>query len=101
MKRKVQFLHLKLRLVLKLGLALPQNIQKIKKKPSDHADFKYKSLLGNGRCGKTRLCEFCGRMIALKSADLSKVPLNILREMQNELKSMEFLLTFRGNVFQN
>ncbi|CAG8676460.1 11091_t:CDS:1, partial [Ambispora gerdemannii] len=48
------------------------------------ADFKFKDLLGQGRSGKTLLCEFRGEKIALKTADLYKTPPNILKEMQKE-----------------
>jgi hypothetical protein len=47
------------------------------------ADFKFKSILGEGRSGKTLLCEFRGDTIALKSVDLS----NAHRiEMQKEVE---------------
>uniref|UniRef100_U9T176 Protein kinase domain-containing protein n=1 Tax=Rhizophagus irregularis (strain DAOM 181602 / DAOM 197198 / MUCL 43194) TaxID=747089 RepID=U9T176_RHIID len=57
---------------------VPVNQQKF-----SFADFKFKSILGEGRSGKTLLCEFRGEMIALKSVDLSKAH---RIEMQKEVE---------------
>ncbi|CAG8605440.1 16367_t:CDS:1 [Funneliformis mosseae] len=59
------------------------------------ADFKYKSILGQGRSGKTLLCEFCGNTIALKCADLSKTP-HVLKEMQQEVNIYKILSDIQG-----
>uniref|UniRef100_A0A1D1Y2D2 Serine/threonine-protein kinase grp n=1 Tax=Anthurium amnicola TaxID=1678845 RepID=A0A1D1Y2D2_9ARAE len=59
------------------------------------ADFKYKSILGQGRSGKTLLCEFRGNTIALKCADLSKTP-HVLKEMQQEVNIYRILSDIQG-----
>jgi hypothetical protein len=59
-------------------------------------DFKFKSILGEGRSGKTLLCEFRGEMIALKSVDLSKAPSYILEEMQKEVEIYKDLADIQG-----
>ncbi|GET62107.1 kinase-like domain-containing protein [Rhizophagus irregularis DAOM 181602=DAOM 197198] len=58
----------------------------VKQNNYSFSDFKFKSILGERRSGKTLLCEFCGDMIALKSADLSKTPSYVLEEMQKEVE---------------
>ncbi|GBC54091.2 kinase-like domain-containing protein [Rhizophagus irregularis DAOM 181602=DAOM 197198] len=60
------------------------------------ADFKFKSILGEGRSGKTLLCEFRGEMIALKSVDLSKAPSYVLEEMQKEVDMYKDLADIQG-----
>jgi predicted Ser/Thr protein kinase len=59
------------------------------------ADFKYKSILGQGRSGKTLLCEFRGNTIALKCTDLSKNP-HVLEEMQQEVNIYKILSDIQG-----
>src|SRR5204863_6153469 len=59
-------------------------------------DFKFKSILGEGRSGKTLLCEFHGEMIALKSVDLSKAPSYVLEEMQKEVETYKDLADIQG-----
>ncbi|RGB23921.1 hypothetical protein C1646_727353, partial [Rhizophagus diaphanus] len=59
-------------------------------------DFKFKSILGEDQSGKTLLCEFCGKMIALKSVDLSKAPSYVLEEMQKEVKIYKDLADIQG-----
>jgi predicted Ser/Thr protein kinase len=59
-------------------------------------DFKFKSILGEGRSGKTLLCEFRGDMIALKSVDLSKAPSYVLEEMQKEVEIYKDLADIQG-----
>ena len=59
-------------------------------------DFKFKSILGEGRSGKTLLCEFHGEMIALKSVDLSKAPSYVLEEMQKEVEIYKDLIDIQG-----
>lgn len=54
------------------------------------------SILGKGRSGKTLLCEFCGDMIALKSADLSNTPPYVLEEMQKEVEIYKDLADIQG-----
>ncbi|CAG8450055.1 3260_t:CDS:2 [Ambispora gerdemannii] len=58
--------------------------------------FKFKSILGEGRSGKTLLCEFCGNTIVLKSTDLSKTPPHILEEMQKEVEIYKILADIQG-----
>ncbi|GBB93757.1 hypothetical protein RclHR1_22250006 [Rhizophagus clarus] len=60
------------------------------------ADFKFKGILGEGRSGKTLLCEFCGNMIALKSVDLSKASSYVLEEMQKEVEIYKDLANIQG-----
>ncbi|PKK61953.1 kinase-like protein [Rhizophagus irregularis] len=60
------------------------------------ADFKFQSILGEGRSGKTLLCEFRGNTIALKSADLSKTPLDIVEEMKKEVEIYKILADIQG-----
>src|SRR3954471_19474050 len=60
------------------------------------ADFKFKGILGEGRSGKTLLCEFHGNMIALKSVDLSKAPSYVLEEMQKEVEIYKDLADIQG-----
>ncbi|CAG8490558.1 16097_t:CDS:2 [Acaulospora colombiana] len=60
------------------------------------ADFKFKSILGEGRSGKTLLCEFRGDTIALKSTDLSKAPSYVLEEMQKEVEIYKDLADIQG-----
>jgi serine/threonine protein kinase len=60
------------------------------------ADFKFKGILGEGRSGKTLLCEFRGDMIALKSVDLSKAPSYVLEEMQKEVEIYKDLADIQG-----
>ncbi|CAI2182259.1 4637_t:CDS:10, partial [Funneliformis geosporum] len=60
------------------------------------SDFKFKGILGEGRSGKTLLCEFRGDMIALKSADLSKAPSYVLEEMQKEVEMYKDLADIQG-----
>ncbi|CAI2186013.1 5453_t:CDS:2 [Funneliformis geosporum] len=59
-------------------------------------DFKFKDILGEGRSGKTLLCEFRGETIALKSVDLSKVPPYVLEEMQKEVEIYKDLDDIQG-----
>ncbi|GES87679.1 kinase-like domain-containing protein [Rhizophagus clarus] len=59
-------------------------------------DFKFKGILGEGRSGKTLLCEFRGDMIALKSVDLSKAPSYVLEEMQKEVEIYKDLADIQG-----
>ncbi|GBC06334.1 hypothetical protein RclHR1_06770017 [Rhizophagus clarus] len=59
-------------------------------------DFKFKGILGEGRSGKTLLCEFRGNMIALKSVDLSKAPSYVLEEMQKEVEIYKDLADIQG-----
>ena len=59
-------------------------------------DFQFKGILGQGRSGKTLLCEFRGNTIALKSADLSKAPSHVLKEMQNEVEIYKILANIQG-----
>ena len=59
-------------------------------------DFKFKGILGEGRSGKTLLCEFRGNMIALKSVDLSKAPSYVLEEMQKEVEIYKDLANIQG-----
>src|ERR1044071_1861321 len=61
----------------------------------DLAD-KFKSILGEGRSGKTLLCEFRGNMIVLKSVDLSKAPSYVLEEMQKEVEVYKDLANIQG-----
>ncbi|CAJ0754265.1 16048_t:CDS:2 [Entrophospora sp. SA101] len=60
------------------------------------ADFKFKSILGGGRSGKTLLCKFHGDTIALKSVDLSKAPPYVLEEMQKEVEIYKDLADIQG-----
>ncbi|CAG8706455.1 4928_t:CDS:2, partial [Ambispora leptoticha] len=60
------------------------------------ADFEFKSLLGEGRSGKTLLCEFRGEKIALKTVDLYKASPDILKEMQKEVKIYKDLKDIQG-----
>ncbi|RHZ62764.1 hypothetical protein Glove_335g61 [Diversispora epigaea] len=60
------------------------------------ADFKFKNILGEGRSGKTLLCEFRDNMIALKSVDLSKAPPYVLEEMQKEVEIYKDLADLQG-----
>ncbi|CAG8676517.1 1399_t:CDS:2, partial [Ambispora gerdemannii] len=60
------------------------------------ADFKFKSILGEGRSGKTLLCTFRGETIALKSVDLSKAPPYVLEEMQKEVEIYKDLADIQG-----
>ncbi|GBC09904.1 hypothetical protein RclHR1_00920022 [Rhizophagus clarus] len=59
-------------------------------------DFKFKGILGEGRSGKTLLCEFRGETIALKSVDLSKAPPYVLEEMQKEVEIYKDLADIQG-----
>ncbi|PKC12117.1 hypothetical protein RhiirA5_497186 [Rhizophagus irregularis] len=59
-------------------------------------DFKFKGILGEGRSGKTLLCEFRDDMIALKSVDLSKAPSYVLEEMQKEVEIYKDLADIQG-----
>ncbi|UZO22019.1 uncharacterized protein OCT59_014396 [Rhizophagus irregularis] len=59
-------------------------------------DFKFKGILGEGRSGKTLLCEFRGDTIALKSVDLSKAPSYVLKEMQKEVEMYKDLADIQG-----
>ncbi|RHZ76439.1 hypothetical protein Glove_197g34 [Diversispora epigaea] len=59
-------------------------------------DFKFKNILGEGRSGKTLLCEFHGDTIALKSTDLSKAPSYVLKEMQKEVEIYKDLIDIQG-----
>ncbi|GBC50840.2 kinase-like domain-containing protein [Rhizophagus irregularis DAOM 181602=DAOM 197198] len=70
---------------------VPVNQQKF-----SFADFKFKSILGEGRSGKMLLCEFRGEMIALKSVDLSKAPSYVLEEMQKEVEIYKDLADIQG-----
>jgi len=56
----------------------------------DYNDFKFESILGIGRSGKTLMCMFYGQRIALKTTDLSKTP-EFLPEMQNEVHVYQYL----------
>ncbi|GBC13357.2 kinase-like domain-containing protein [Rhizophagus irregularis DAOM 181602=DAOM 197198] len=60
------------------------------------ADFKFQSILGEGRSGKILLCEFRGNTIALKSANLSKTPLDIVEEMKKEVEIYKILADIQG-----
>ncbi|CAG8699162.1 3439_t:CDS:2, partial [Funneliformis mosseae] len=68
----------------------------VKQNNYSFSDFKFKSILGEGRSGKTLLCEFRGDMIALKSADLSKAPSYVLEEMQKEVEMYKDLADIQG-----
>ncbi|GBC44808.2 kinase-like domain-containing protein [Rhizophagus irregularis DAOM 181602=DAOM 197198] len=68
----------------------------VKQNNYSFSDFKFKSILGEGRSGKTLLCEFRGDMIALKSADLSKAPSCVLEEMQKEVEIYKDLADIQG-----
>ncbi|GET63644.1 kinase-like domain-containing protein [Rhizophagus irregularis DAOM 181602=DAOM 197198] len=68
----------------------------VKQNNYSFSDFKFKSILGEGRSGKTLLCEFRGDMIALKSADLSKAPSYVLKEMQKEVEIYKDLADIQG-----
>ncbi|UZO09709.1 uncharacterized protein OCT59_029924 [Rhizophagus irregularis] len=70
---------------------VPVNQQKF-----SFADFKFKSILGEGRSGKTLLCKFRGETIALKSVDLSKAPSYVLEEMQKEVEMYKDLADIQG-----
>ncbi|PKC55004.1 kinase-like protein [Rhizophagus irregularis] len=70
---------------------IPVNQQKF-----SFADFKFKGILGEGRSGKTLLCEFRGDTIALKSVDLSKAPSYVLKEMQKEVEIYKELADIQG-----
>ncbi|GBB86839.1 hypothetical protein RclHR1_13290007 [Rhizophagus clarus] len=59
-------------------------------------DFKFKSILGEGRSGKTLLCIFRGETITLKSVDLSKAPPYVLEEMQKEVEIYKDLANIQG-----
>ncbi|RGB21771.1 hypothetical protein C1646_777274 [Rhizophagus diaphanus] len=61
-------------------------------------DFKFKSILGKRRSGKTLLCIFCDETITLKSVDLSKSPPYVLEEMQKEVEIYKDLATIQGNI---
>ncbi|RGB22735.1 hypothetical protein C1646_41983, partial [Rhizophagus diaphanus] len=74
---------------------LPSNTS-VKQNNYSFSDFKFKSILGEGRSGKTHLCEFCGDMIALKSADLFKAPSYVLEEMQKEVEMYKDLADIQG-----
>ena len=79
----------------------PANKQSSSNAPVDQqnysfTDFKFKSILGEGRSGKTLLCEFRGSMIALKSVDLSKAPPYVLEEMQKEVEIYKDLVDIQG-----
>ncbi|PKC57641.1 kinase-like protein [Rhizophagus irregularis] len=74
---------------------LPSNTS-VKQNNYSFSDFKFKSILGEGRSGKTLLCEFRGDMIALKSADLSKAPSYVLEEMQKEVEMYKDLADIQG-----
>ncbi len=74
---------------------LPSNTS-VKQNNYSFSDFKFKSILGEGRSGKTLLCEFHGDMIALKSADLSKAPSYVLEEMQKEVEMYKDLADIQG-----
>ncbi|RGB22696.1 hypothetical protein C1646_822450 [Rhizophagus diaphanus] len=52
----------------------PSSITSINQQDYNFTDFKFKGILGEGRSGKTLLCEFRGDTIALKSVDISKAP---------------------------
>ncbi|UZO29417.1 uncharacterized protein OCT59_022894 [Rhizophagus irregularis] len=58
-------------------------------------DFKFNDILGQGRSGKTLKCEFRGNTIALKCTDLWKYPLDILKEMQNEVEIYQILASIQ------
>ncbi|RGB22059.1 hypothetical protein C1646_731291, partial [Rhizophagus diaphanus] len=70
---------------------VPVNQQKF-----SFTDFKFKSILGEGRSGKMLLCKFRGEMIALKSVDLSKAPSYVLEEMQKEVEIYKDLADIQG-----
>ncbi|KAG9297288.1 hypothetical protein G9A89_006387 [Geosiphon pyriformis] len=59
-------------------------------------DFKFMDILGQGRSGKTLLCEFRGETIALKTVDLAKAPPYVLEEMQKEVEIYESLADIQG-----
>ncbi|CAG8647153.1 9010_t:CDS:10, partial [Funneliformis mosseae] len=59
-------------------------------------DFKFKGILGEGRSSKTLLCEFCDDTIVLKSVNLSKAPLYVLKEMQKEVEMYKDLANIQG-----
>jgi predicted Ser/Thr protein kinase len=73
----------------------------VKQQNYSFADFKFKSILGEGRSGKTLLCEFRGDTIALKSADLSKTPPYVLEEMQKEVEIYKDLADIQGKYIPN
>ncbi|CAG8532667.1 8235_t:CDS:2 [Diversispora eburnea] len=58
-------------------------------------DFKFLSILGTGGCGSTKLAEFRGTLIALKSIDLYKQS-NLLGEMKNEVEIYKILIDIQG-----
>ncbi|CAG8575175.1 1118_t:CDS:1 [Funneliformis mosseae] len=64
------------------------------------ADFKYKSILGQGQTEKTLLCKFHGNTIALKCTDLSKTP-HILKEMQQKVNIYIILSDIQGIHISN
>ncbi|RHZ79147.1 hypothetical protein Glove_151g129 [Diversispora epigaea] len=68
----------------------------INQRTFDFSDFKFKSILGIGRSGKTLLCKFRSDEIALKSADFSKTPSNILEEMKKEVEVYKNLADIQG-----
>ncbi|CAI2178089.1 13349_t:CDS:2, partial [Funneliformis geosporum] len=75
----------------------PTSIQRrLDQQKFSFTDFKFKGILGEGRSGKTLLCEFRGDMIALKSVDLSKAPSYVLEEMQKEVEIYKDLADIQG-----
>ena len=58
-------------------------------------DFKVQGILGTGRSGKTLRCEFQGSTIALKTADLQKMP-HVLSEMLKEAEIYKDLADIQG-----
>jgi len=65
----------------------------------DYNDFKFESILGIGRSGKTLMCMFYGQRIALKTIDLSKTP-EFLPEMQNEVCVYQYFRLIQGKYIQ-
>ncbi|RIA85911.1 kinase-like domain-containing protein, partial [Glomus cerebriforme] len=68
----------------------------VKQNNYSFSDFKFKSILGKERSEKTLICEFHEDMIALKSADLSKTPSYVLKEMQKEVEIYKNLADIQG-----
>ncbi|RHZ85373.1 hypothetical protein Glove_66g133 [Diversispora epigaea] len=63
---------------------------------NNNSHFKFKSILGIGRNGKTLPCKFRGDTNALKSADLSKTLPCVLEEMKKEVKIYKDLANVQG-----
>ncbi|PKY37368.1 hypothetical protein RhiirA4_413282 [Rhizophagus irregularis] len=73
-----------------------ENKRRYEQQKFSFSDFKFKGILGEGRNGKTLLCEFRGVTIALKSA---KAPPYVLEEMQKEVEIYKDLADIQGKYF--